>query len=125
MLKIKEDLQEEIYKDYEELFYTKLVERKVDFNRLTQCYIKYLQIMEDINKKQLSIVDIPLIEILTDDKRNLKYRKDYIARYLKKYRRCDGMPFIKDLDKIVKEHNLNLDGDYYWDLYKVKDSDKE
>ena len=118
MLKVKENLQEETYEDYEELFYTKLVERKVDFNKLTQCYIQYLQIMEDMNRKQLAIVDIPLIEILTNDKRNEKYRKDYIARYLKKYGRCDGMPFIEDLDKIVEEHNLNLDGDYYYNLYK-------
>lgn len=108
----------ETYKDYEELFYTKLVQRNVDFNRLVQCYVQYLQIMEEQNRKQLAIVDIPLIEVLTDDKRNAKYRKDYIARYLKKYGRCDGMPFIKDLDKIVKEHNLDLDGDYYCDLYK-------
>lgn len=118
MLKIKEDLQEEYYEDYEELFYTKLVQRKVNFNRITQCYIQYLQNMEDINKKQLAICDIPLIEVLTDDKRNAKYRKDYIARYLKKYNRCDGMPFCVDLDKIIKEHNINLNGDYYCDLYK-------
>lgn len=118
MIKIKEDLQEEYYEDYEELFYTKLVQRKVNFNRITQCYIQYLQNMEDINKKQLAICDIPLIEVLTDDKRNAKYRKDYIARYLKKYNRCDGMPFYVDLDKIIKEHNINLDGDYYCDLYK-------
>lgn len=117
MLKINEDNIEEYYKDYEELFYTKLVQRKVDFNRLTQCYIQYLQEMEDINKKQLAICDIPLIEILTDDKRNAKYRKDYIARYLKKYNRCEGMPFIKELDKIVEEHKLNLNGDYYYNLY--------
>lgn len=121
MLKIKENLQEENYEDYEELFYTKLVERKVNFYRILQCYIKYLQIMEDVNKKQLSIVDIPLIEILTDDKRNEKYRKDYIARYLKKYNRCDGMPFVADLDKIIEEHNINLDGDYYCDLYDEKE----
>lgn len=118
MIKIKEDLQEEYYKDYEELFYTKLVQRKVNFNRITQCYILYLQTMEDIHKKQLAICDIPLIEVLTDDKRNAKYRKDYIARYLKKYNRCDGMPFCADLDKIIKEHNINLNGDYYCDLYK-------
>lgn len=118
MIKIKEDLQEEYYEDYEELFYTKLVQRKVNFNRITQCYIQYLQNMEDINKKQLAICDIPLIEVLTDDKRNAKYRKDYIARYLKKYNRCDGMPFCVDLDKIIKEHNINLNGDYYRDLYK-------
>lgn len=120
MLKIKEDLQEEYYQDYEELFYTKLIQRKVDFNRITQCYIRYLQQMEDMNRKQLAICDIPLIETLTDDKRNAKYRKDYIARYLKKYNRCDGMPFYVDLDKIIKEHNINLDGDFYIDLYNKK-----
>ena len=119
MIKVIENDIEEVYKDYEELFYTKLVQRKVNFNRITQCYIQYLQQMEDMNRKQLAIVDIPLIEVLTDDKRNAKYRKDYIARYLKKYGRCDGMPFIKDLDKIIEEHKLNLDGDYYYNLYKV------
>ena len=120
MLKIKEDLQEEYYKDYEELFYTKLVQRKVDYNRIMQCYIRYLQHMEDMNRKQLAICDIPLIETLTDDKRNVKYRKDYIARYLKKYGRCDGMLFKVDLDKIIKEHNINLEGDFYIDLYNEK-----
>jgi len=125
MLKIKEDLQEEYYKDYEELFYTKLVERKVDFHRITQCYIQYLQEMEDINRKQLAICDIPLIETLTNDKHNKKYRNDYIARYLKKYHRCDNMPFIKDLNKIIEEHNINLDGDFYVDLYKVGEIDNE
>lgn len=118
MIKIIDGVEETTYKDYEELFYTKLIQRKVDFNRMTQCYIQYLQQMEDMNRKQLAIVDIPLIEVLTDDKRNEKYRKDYIARYLKKYGRCDGMPFIEDLNKIVEEHKLNLDGDYYHNLYK-------
>ena len=117
MIKIIDEVGETTYRDYEELFYTKLIQRKVDFNRITQCYIQYLQQMEDMNKKQLAIVDIPLIEVLTDDKRNEKYRKDYIARYLKKYGRCDGMPFIEDLNKIVEEHKLNLDGDYYHNLY--------
>ena len=120
-MKVIEDIHEEYYRDYEELFYTKLVQRKVDFNRITQCYIQYLQMMEDMNRKQLSICDIPLIEILTDDKRNAKGRKDYIARYLYKYKRCDGMPFKVDLDKIIEEHNINLDGDYYCDLYKTKE----
>lgn len=118
MIRINDNLQEEVYKDYEELFYTKLVQRKVDFNSILQCYIFYLQKMEDINKKQLAICDIPLIEVLTDDKHNEKYRKDYIARYLKKYDRCDGMPFNEKLEKIIKDHNINLDGDYYVDLYK-------
>ena len=31
------------------------------------------------------------------------------------------MPFIKDLDKLVEEHKLNLDGDYYYNLYKVEE----
>lgn len=117
MIKIIDEVGETTYRDYEELFYAKLIQRKVDFNRITQCYIQYLQQIEDMNRKQLAIVDIPLIEVLTDDKRNEKYRKDYIARYLKKYGRCDGMPFIEDLNKIVEEHKLNLDGDYYHNLY--------
>ncbi len=118
MIKIIDELDEEIYKDYNELFYTKLVQRKVNFNSITNEYIAYLQMLEDINKKQLAICDIPLIETLTNDKHNRKYRNDYIARYLKKYGRCDGMPFINELDKIIKEHNINLDGDFYCDLYK-------
>ena len=121
MLKIREDLQEECYQDYEELFYTKLVQRKVNFNRITQCYIQYLQQMEDMNRKQLAICDIPLIEVLTDDKRNAKGRKDYIARYLYKYKRCEGMPFKIELENIIKERNINLDADYYIDLYKKPD----
>lgn len=118
MIKIIDELGEEIYKDYNELFYTKLVQRKVNFNSITNEYITYLQMLEDINKKQLAICDIPLIETLTNDKHNRKYRNDYIARYLKKYGRCDGMPFINELNKIIKEHNINLDGDFYCDLYK-------
>ena len=123
MLKIIQNGIEETYEDYNELFYTKLVQRKVNFNSITNRYISYLQVLEDMNRKQLAIVDIPLIETLTNDKHNIKYRNDYIARYLKKYHRCDGMPFIKDLDKIVEEHNLNLEGDYYCDLYLDKEKE--
>lgn len=120
MLKIIENGVEEEYYDYEDLFYNKLKDRKVDFNKIVQIYTRYLQHLEDMNRKQLSIVDIPLIEILTDDKRNAKGRKDYIARYLYKYGRCDGMPFKEELDKIIEGHNLNLDGDYYCNLYNEK-----
>ncbi len=125
MIKINEELQEETYRDYEELFYTKLVQRKVDFNRILQCYISYLQSVEDTTKKQLAMCDIPLIEVLTDDKRNAKYRKDYIARYLKKYGRCEGMPFNDELEKLIEEHNINLDGDYYVNLYKKEVKNNE
>ena len=102
MLKIKDNGIEEEYYDYEDLFFNKLKDRKVDFNKILQTYTKYLQHLEDINRKQLAICDIPLIEVLTDDKRNAKGRKDYIARYLYKYKRCDGMPFYVDLEKIIK-----------------------
>ena len=34
MIKIIDEVEEATYRDYEELFYTKLIQRKVDFNRL-------------------------------------------------------------------------------------------
>lgn len=120
MLKIIQNGIQEEYYDYEDLFYNKLKDRQVDFNKILQTYTRYLQHLEDMNKKQLAICDIPLIEILTDDKRNEKGRKDYIARYLYKYKRCDGMPFYENLDKVIEEHNINLDGDYYYNLYNEK-----
>ena len=118
MLKIIQNGIEEEYYNYEDLFYNKLKDRQVDFNKILQTYIRYLQHLEDMNRKQLAICDIPLIEVLTDDKRNAKGRKDYIARYLYKYKRCDGMPFKEELEKIVENHNINLDDDYYINLYK-------
>lgn len=120
MLKIIENGIEEEYEDYDEMLYKKLLDNKLNFIKVSNIYVQTLEIEKRNKDKQLSIVDIPLIEILTDDKRNAKYRKDYIARYLKKYGRCDGMPFIKDLDKLVEEHKLNLDGDYYYNLYNEK-----
>lgn len=107
----------ETYRDYNELFYVKLVERKVNYTELNNNYVSYLQNLEYENKKQLSICDIPLIEILTSDKRNEKYRKDYIARYLKKYGRCDNMPFVEELNEIIEKHNININDDYYINLY--------
>jgi len=120
MLKIIENGIEEEYKNYDEMLYKKLLDNKLNFIKVSNIYVQTLETEKQNNAKQLAIVDIPLIETLTDDKRNAKYRKDYIARYLKKYNRCDGMPYIEELDKIVKEHNLNLDGDYYYNLYCEK-----
>lgn len=105
------------YEDIDKMIFENLLEHKLNFIRVSNAYVQVLEIEKRKNEEQLAIVDIPLIETLTDDKRNAKYRKDYIARYLKKYNRCDGMPFIEELDKIVKEHKLNLDGDYYYNLY--------
>ena len=121
MIKVIENGIEEEYKNYDEMLYKKLLDNKLNFIWVSNIYVQTLEIEKRNKDKQLSIVDIPLIEVLTDDKRNAKYRKDYIARYLKKYGRCDDMPFIKDLDKLVEEHKLNLDGDYYYNLYKVEE----
>lgn len=105
------------YENIDKMIFENLLEHKLNFIKVANAYVQTLEIEKRKNAEQLAIVDIPLIEILTDDKRNAKYRKDYIARYLKKYNRCDGMPFIEELDKIVEEHKLNLDGDYYYNLY--------
>ncbi len=105
------------YENIDKMIFENLLEHKLNFIKISNAYVQTLEIENRKNEEQLAIVDIPLIETLTDDKRNEKYRKDYIARYLKKYNRCDGMPFIEELDKIVEEHKLNLDGDYYYNLY--------
>lgn len=105
------------YEDIDKIIFENLLEHKLNFIRVSNAYVQVLEIEKRKNEEQLAIVDIPLIETLTDDKRNAKYRKDYIARYLKKYNRCDGMPFIKELNEIVEKHNLNLDGNYYYNLY--------
>ena len=105
------------YENIDKMIFENLLEHKLNFIKVTNAYVQVLEIEKRKDAEQLAIVDVPLIETLTDDKRNAKYRKDYIARYLKKYNRCDGMPFIEELDKIVEEHKLNLDGDYYYNLY--------
>lgn len=112
------------YKNIDEMVFENLLEHKLSFIKMSNSYVRTLEIEKENNTKQLAIVDIPLIETLTDDKRNAKYRKDYIARYLKKYNRCDGMPFVEELDKIVEEHKLNLDGDYYYNLYLESKGDE-
>lgn len=106
------------YENIDKMIFENLLEHKLNFIKISNAYVQVLEIEKRKNEEQLAICDIPLIEILTDDKRNAKYRKDYIARYLKKYNRCEGMPFKEDLDKIIEEHNINLDSDYYMDLYK-------
>ncbi len=105
------------YENIDEMIFENLLEHKLNFIKISNAYVQTLETEKRKNEKQLAIVDIPLIETLTDDKHNVKYRKDYIARYLKKYNRCDDMPFIEELNKIVQEHKLNLDGDYYYNLY--------
>ena len=105
------------YENIDEMIFENLLEHKLNFIKVANAYVQTLEIEKENNKKQLAIVDIPLIETLTNSKHNKKYRNDYIARYLKKYKRCEGMPFVKELNKIVEEHKLNLDGDYYNNLY--------
>lgn len=109
---------EKKYKDEHEMFYDCLVQRKVNFNILTNMYVKYLQSEEDKYKKQISEADIPLAETFENSKHNsIENRKCYIARYLVKYERFKGTSFYNELLEFIKEKNLNLDGSYYIDMF--------
>lgn len=109
---------EVIYDDIYQMFFENLKYRKVDFNKLVNLYVMFLQNEETKYKKQVNEADIPLAETFENSKHNsIENRKCYIARYLVKYERFKGTPFYDELLEFIKEKNINLDGDYYIDMF--------
>ena len=124
MIKIIYD-DERGYKEYQnikELIFENLVSRRFDYNEITKMYVEYLQEQEYKHKRQLSEIDMPLIETYEKSKHlSIKNTKDCIVRYLVKYNRFKNAPINEELIKYAKDNNLNLDGFCYNDIYKGDD----
>lgn len=112
------------YKDLEEVVYENLLLGYFDFLKLTNTYVRFLEHNKELRNKQLSEIDLPLMNIVQPMKHlEGKPTKDAIYRYLVKYERFKGAPVWDELVKYVEENNINLNGSYFMDLYneEVKD----
>lgn len=124
MIKIQYDDERGIreYHNMNQVFYENLMERKVNFVDLTERYTMYLQALEDAHIKQVSEIDLPLIDVVFPSKHLTdKQKKDAIARYLVKYERFRNAPIWNELEAYIVQNKININGDYYRDLY-LKDS---
>lgn len=116
---------EQSYENLNELFFVSLVNGAIDFNNLSTQYVKYLKMLESNHTKQLSEMDIPLIEAVFPSKHlSDKQRKDVVARYLVKYGRFENAPIWKELMSYVEENKININGEYCRDLYLKDDEDE-
>lgn len=116
---------EQSYENLNELFFVSLVNGAIDFNNLSTQYVKYLKMLESNHTKQLSEMDIPLIEAVFPSKHlSDKQRKDVVARYLVKYGRFENAPIWKELMSYVEENKININGEYCGDLYLKDDEDE-
>ena len=116
---------EQSYENLNELFFVSLVNGTIDFNNLSTQYVKYLKMLESNHTKQLSEMDIPLIEAVFPSKHlSDKQRKDVVARYLVKYGRFENAPIWKELMSYVEENKININGEYCRDLYLKDDEDE-
>lgn len=115
------------YKDEYEMFFENLKDRKLDFNELTKLYLKYLQCLEDIFRKQMCEADYSLIDYIQKGKLSDKNKhiKDCAVKYLVKYERFKGAKIYDELKQYVKDNNLNLKSDYYLNLYLEKGENNE
>lgn len=114
------------YYDIYEMFFENLVDGKVNFNQLSNLYVKHLEKVEAEHIKQLGEIDMPLMNVIQPMK-HLKGKPtiDAIYRYLVKYERFKGAPVWEDLVKYVQENNINLKGSYFVDLYLEGGVDNE
>lgn len=118
--------EERTYKDLEEAVFENLMLGLFDYLKLTNMYVKYLEKEKDKNIKQLSEIDMPLMNVIQPMK-HLKGKTtiDAIYRYLVKYERFKGAPVWDDLVKYVEDNNINLEGSYFVDLYKEVKNEKD
>lgn len=118
--------KERTYKDLEEVVYENLLLGNFDFLRLTNTYVKYLEHLKEKQIKQLSEIDLPLMNVIQPMKHlKGKITEDAIYRYLVKYERFKGAPIWDDLVKYVEDNNINLEGSYFVDLYKEVKNEKD
>lgn len=117
---------ERTYDNEREMFYECLINRRVDFSVLASIYVKYLQDLEYLHTKQLSEIDMPLMNVIKPMKHlQGKPTIDAIYRYLVKYERFKGAPVWDELVEYVKENNINIESSYFVDLYSEVEDDSE
>ena len=110
------------YKDLEEVVYENLLLGYFDFLKLTNTYVRFLEHNKELRNKQLSEIDLPLMNLIQPMKHlEGKPTKDAIYRYLVKYERFKGAPVWDELVKYVEENNINLNGSYFMDLYNEEE----
>ena len=129
MIKVKYDDErgEVYYDDIDQVIMHNLIKKKLDFNKVSQLYVKYLENLEYAHMKQISEADIPLMNIIKPVHPGNITKKagiDVIYRYLVKYERFKGAPVWEDLVKYVEENKINLNGSYFVDLYLEGGSDE-
>lgn len=123
---IYDDERGEVYYDnIDQVIMHNLIKKKLDFNKVSQLYVKYLEREEYLHTKQITEADHPLINIIKpihpgniDKKAGI----DAIYRYLVKYERFKGAPVWDELVEYVKANNINIEGSYFCDLYLEGDN---
>ncbi len=122
MLILIENENQEYYNSLEDLFFNKLKNKDIDFTKLSETYIRYLEYEKDLMNQQINEADIPLINAYKKHKGITKNdAKNLIIRYLIKYKRFKGAPIFTQLEQIAREENLDLEGGYICNLYKEGD----
>lgn len=111
------------YDDVEHMILHNLFNKTLDFNKVSQIYVRHLEYLEQMHTKQLSEIDIPLMQVI-QPMPHLKGKPaiDAIYRYLVKYERFKGAPVWDELVEYVKANNINLQGSYFCDLYLEGDN---
>jgi len=118
--------KERTYKDLEEAVFENLKLGYFDFRKLTEMYVKFLELEREKHTKQLSEIDLPLMNLIQPMKHlEGKPTKDAIYRYLVKYERFKGAPVWDELVKYVEDNNINLSGSYFMDLYNEEVKSEE
>ena len=116
---IYDDERGEVYYDnIDQLILENLIDNKLNFNKVSQLYVKHLETLNYIHQKQISEADMPLMQVI-QPMSHLKGKPtiDAIYRYLVKYKRFEGAPVWKDLVQYIKDNNINIEGSYFCDLY--------
>ena len=123
MLKVTMNKKEKEFRDVEHFFFYCLTNKYVNFFDLLSMYVSDLEESKQKHLKQLAEADMPLIEFIIDGKPPKKRPEtiDVGIRYLLKYGRFKNAPIQKTLEKIAKENNINIEGDYYMNLYNKVD----
>lgn len=123
---IYDDERGEVYYDnIDQVIMHNLISKKLDFNKVSQLYVKHLENLEYIHTKQISEIDLPLMQVIQP----MKYLEgkptiDAIYRYLVKYERFKGAPVWDELVQYVKDNNINIEGSYFCDLYLEEETNE-
>lgn len=124
---IYDDERGEVYYDnIDQVIMHNLISKKLDFNKVSQLYVKYLENLEYIHTKQITEADYPLMNIIKPVHPGIINKKagmDAIYRYLVKYERFKGAPVWDELVEYVKDNKINIEGSYFCDLYNEVKND--